>query len=64
MSITNHVNMRFQVFYRRERKELTVEMESNAGPPHNDRQCYNNLISLPNRNASDRDEHLSLYVES
>ena len=36
--------MAFKVFYRSEREEPTVEMESNAGTPHNDRQRYNNLI--------------------
>jgi hypothetical protein len=59
--------MGFKVLYRSERKGLTVEMDSNGGPPHNDRQRHNNLISVPNRNASGIDEHLisenCLYME-
>jgi hypothetical protein len=58
MSVTNHVYMGFVVFYRSERKEPTVEMEPNAGPPHNDRQRYNDLVFIPNRNASGINEHL------
>jgi len=50
--------MGFKVFYRSEREGLTAEMESNAGPPHNDRQRHNNLIFVPNRNASGINEHL------
>jgi hypothetical protein len=32
-------------------------MESNAGPPHNGRQRHDNLISVPNGNASGINEH-------
>jgi hypothetical protein len=51
--------MGFQVFSKRgEGKGLTVEVECNGGPPYSDRQRHNNLISVPNCNASDTNEHL------
>jgi hypothetical protein len=44
-----------------------VEMKSNAGPPYNKRQCHNDLISVPNCNASGIGEYLipenCLYME-
>ena len=39
-------------------KELTAEMKCDAGPPHNERQCHNNFISVPNRKARGINEQL------
>ena len=51
--------MGFQVFYRRgEGKGLTLEVESNGHPPYHDRQRHNDLISVPNRDASGINERL------
>lgn len=47
-----------QVFNRCQRKELTMQVESDAGPPHNNRQRHNSLVSVPDRNANGINQHL------
>ena len=47
-----------KVLYRSDREGLTVEMESNGCPPHNESQRHNNLIVVPNCNAGGINEHL------
>jgi hypothetical protein len=48
--------MGFQVIC--EAKGLTVDVECNVGTPHSDRQVHNNLVSVPNCNASGVNERL------
>ena len=64
---TCHKPCSYGIHHRSERKELTAEMKCDAGPPDNERQCHNNLISVPNRNARGINEQLipenCLYTE-
>ena len=58
-SVTKPVCMGSQVFRRRDKgKGLTLEVGRNADSPYSDRQRHNDLISVPNRNASGVNEHL------
>lgn len=50
--------MGFQVFCGIEEKGLTVNVECNDDPRHNDHQRHNNLISVPNRNTKGINRHL------
>jgi hypothetical protein len=42
----------------RRKEGPTFDAESSADSPYNNRQCHNNFISVPDRDASGIDEHL------
>ena len=55
--------MGFRDFCRRgESTGLTLDVEPNADSPYNDRQRHNNLISVPNCNASGINERLKIVT--
>ncbi len=56
--LPNHVYVGFQAFCGIEGKGLTVKVECNDDPLHNDRQRQNNLFSVPNRHTNGINGHI------